>query len=53
MFIAANWKMNLNRVEIHDFVKGISDFKFNDNYKVLMTCSINFFAPFFINSKNI
>ena len=42
MFIAANWKMNLNKIEIHDFVKGISDFKFNDKVKACI-------FPSFIN----
>ena len=42
MFIAANWKMNLNKTEIHDFVKGISDFKFNDKVKAcIFPSSIN------------
>ena len=42
MFIAANWKMNLNKTEIHDFVRGISDFKFNDKVKAcIFPSSIN------------
>jgi len=42
MFIAANWKMNLNKAEIYDFVKGISDFKFNDKVKAcIFPSSIN------------
>jgi triosephosphate isomerase len=31
MFIAANWKMNLNKKEIYDFIKNIEDFKFYKN----------------------
>ena len=42
MFIAANWKMNLNKAEIYDFVKDISDFKFNDKVKAcIFPSSIN------------
>ncbi len=42
MFIAANWKMNLNKAEINDFVKGIIDFKFNDEVKAcIFPSSIN------------
>ena len=33
MFIAANWKMNMDKVKIHDFVKDLSGFKFNDEVK--------------------
>ena len=33
MFIAANWKMNLDKAKIHDFVKNIHDFKFNNKVK--------------------
>ena len=33
MFIAANWKMNLDKIKIYDFVKTLNDFKFNDKVK--------------------
>ena len=33
MFIAANWKMNLDKEEIYNFVKGTNDFKFDDKVK--------------------
>ena len=42
MFIAANWKMNLNKAEIYDFVKALSDFEFNDKVKAcIFPSSIN------------
>ena len=33
MFIAANWKMNLDKVKIYDFVIGLNNFNFNDKVK--------------------
>ena len=33
MFIAANWKMNLDKEKIYDFVQGLNHFKFDDNVK--------------------
>ena len=33
MFIAANWKMNLDKAKIYDFVEGLNDFKFDDKVK--------------------
>ena len=33
MFIAANWKMNLDKAKIYDFVSSLKDFKFNDKVK--------------------
>ena len=31
MFIAANWKMNLNKNQIYDFINNIQDFKFSND----------------------
>ena len=33
MFIAANWKMNLDKAKIYDFVEALNDFKFDDKVK--------------------
>jgi triosephosphate isomerase len=46
MFIAANWKMNLDKAKIYDFVKGLDDFKFDENVKD-DNCNI---ARFYITS---
>ena len=33
MFIAANWKMNLDKIKINNFIKGINTFKFDIKVK--------------------
>lgn len=33
MFIAANWKMNLDKEKIYSFIKNLSGFEFNDHVK--------------------
>ena len=61
MFIAANWKMNLDKAKIYDFVKSLNDFKFNDNVKACIfpsTIYIDYLSsnindtPLFLGGQN-
>ncbi len=42
MFIAANWKMNLNKNQIYDFIKNIQDFSFNKDVQACIFPSVIF-----------
>ena len=54
MFIAANWKMNLNKNQIYDFINNIQDFKFSNDVEACIFPSsifIDYVATLIKNSS--
>ena len=53
MFIAANWKMNLNKNQIYDFIQNIKDFKFNNKVEACIFPSSIFIDYVATLTKNL